>query len=142
MKPYIRTVCGDFSKDQFKTVLIHEHIIWNIVQPNNNISHTTINLENRWQTNYETDLNKENSHQEDTNIAMKELKKLKSYGGDLIVDQSTYGIGRNPNALYEVSKNSGINIGIFNDQLNALKNILILTVLRSNLKIFRTKNNK
>ena len=51
--------------DQIKNVLIHEHIIWNIIQPNNNILQNPINLENRWQTNYETDLNAENSHQED-----------------------------------------------------------------------------
>ena len=63
MKSYIRTVCGDILIDQIKNVLIHEHIIWNIIQPNNNILQNPINLENRWQTNYETDLNAENSHQ-------------------------------------------------------------------------------
>ena len=110
MKSYIRTVCGDILIDQINNVLIHEHVIWNIIQPNNNILQNPINLENRLQTNYETDLNTENSHQEDINIAIKELKKLKSLGGDLIVDQSTYGIGRNAKALHKISINSGINI--------------------------------
>ena len=36
---------------------------------------------------------------------IKELKKLKSLGGDLIVDQSTYGIGRNAKALHKISIN-------------------------------------
>jgi len=110
MEQYIRTVCGDIDVTQIKSVLVHEHIIWDIIQPNKNQIKTPIEYNNRWQTNYETNLNAENSFQNNINIATEELNILKSYGGDLIVDQSTHGIGRDPLSLYKISKNTKMNI--------------------------------
>ena len=110
MKNYIRTVCGDITDERIKGVLIHEHVIWDIINPHTSLVKTPINLSNRWQTNYETNVNSENSFQDSIDIAIEELKILKTYGGDLIVDQSTHGIGRNPQSLYKISKKSKVNI--------------------------------
>ena len=110
MNKFIRTVCGDINPHKIKNVLIHEHIIWNLINKNKKLTKRNINLSNRWQTNYENNKNSQNSFQNNFNIATKELKILKAYGGDLIVDQSTFGIGRNVKLLEKISKKSNIKI--------------------------------
>ena len=69
-----------------------------------------INIINRWQTYYDSNLNYDNLIQEDIETATEEIKKIILFEGDLIVDQSTYGIGRNVNSLLEISKNAKMNI--------------------------------
>ena len=110
MPNFIRTVCGDVNSHKIKNVLIHEHVVWNLINQNKKLKKKNINLGNRWQTNYENNQNPQNSVQDNSNIAIKELKILKTYGGDLIVDQSTFGIGRNVKLLKKISKKSNVKI--------------------------------
>lgn len=110
MQSFIRTVCGDINSHKIRNVLIHEHVVWNLINQNYKLTKKTINLHNRWQTNYENNQNPQNSFQDNANIAIKELKILKAYGGDLIVDQSTFGIGRNAKLLEKISKKSNVKI--------------------------------
>ena len=105
MRSFIRTVCGDINSHKIKNVLIHEHIVWNLIDQNKKLTKKHINLANRWQTNYKNNQNPQNSVQDNIDIAIKELKILKAYGGDLIVDQSTFGIGRNVKLLEKIVSN-------------------------------------
>ena len=108
----VRTVGGDLPAERFRRVLMHEHVLWNIVPADRRhlLGKEPVAMENRWQTDYRSNDNPENALQRDVAVATKEIGHLAGDGGDLIVDQSTYGLARDPAGLRRASEDAGIGV--------------------------------
>lgn len=112
MSAFVRTVCGDVAVDQFSHVLMHEHVLWDIVPPErrHQLGKEPLCMQNRWQVDYRSNENPDNAIQRDVDVATDEIGFLAGDGGDLIVDQSTYGIARDPRGLKKASEAAGISV--------------------------------
>ncbi|NQW08555.1 MAG: aryldialkylphosphatase [Alphaproteobacteria bacterium] len=110
MTAFVRTVRGDLPAHDFRHVLMHEHVLWDIVPPDRRhlLGCESIDTKNRWQTDYRSNENPENALQQDVAVATEEIGHLAGDGGDLIVDQSTYGLARDPAGLQRASDKAGI----------------------------------
>ena len=107
----IRTVLGDISKDDVGNTMIHEHILFDIALPNTKSQDDKeISLSNRWQVDYFSNQNSENASQKKISVAVEELEYFSEDGGSLIVDQTVFGLDRNPEGLAKVSKLAGVHI--------------------------------
>ena len=108
----VRTVGGDLPAERFRRVLMHEHVLWVIVPADRRhlLGKEPVAMENRWQTDYRSNDNPENALQRDVAVATKEIGHLADDGGDLIVDQSTYGLARDPAGLRRASEDAGIGV--------------------------------
>ncbi|MGE0749021.1 MAG: phosphotriesterase [Variibacter sp.] len=54
--------------------------------------------------------NRDNCMLDDVDLAVEELAKFKTLGGETIVDATSAGIGRDPKALQDISRRTGLNI--------------------------------
>ncbi|MEO0384777.1 MAG: hypothetical protein AAF234_14625 [Pseudomonadota bacterium] len=110
-EPVVRTVCGDRPASDFSSVLVHEHVLFDIAPVGSDASsNAPIAMHTRWQTDYRSNENPTNASQQDWDIAAHELQALKDDGGDLIVDQSTHGLKRDAKGLQHVSQRSGCSV--------------------------------
>jgi phosphotriesterase-related protein len=107
----IRTVLGDIPSDDVGNIMMHEHVLFDISLPESNKNHISkITTKDRWQVNYLSNRNPENACQKDIATAVDELGFFRQDGGSLIVDQSVFGLDRDPEGLAKVSKLSGVHI--------------------------------
>ena len=107
----IRTVLGDISSNNVGHIMMHEHVLFDISSPTNSNRHTsTIAIKDRWQVDYLSNESPENACQKDVSIAIDELNYFHQDGGSLIVDQSVFGLARDPEGLVKSSKLSGVDI--------------------------------
>ncbi len=84
----IVTVLGEIAADELGVTMPHEHVICDISLHSGN----------------------ENNRLTDVNLAIEEVKAFRDAGGSSLVDVTTVDIGRNPEALKEVSEATGVNI--------------------------------
>lgn len=104
----VRTVTGDHPRSDFSAVLIHEHVLFDIVPPSLTSGRDTpVTLTNRWQIDHRSNETAANAYQTDVGIAADEVAELAADGGDLIVDQSVAGLARNAAGLKQVAETSG-----------------------------------
>ena len=109
---FVRTVSGDVTPSSIGRVLFHEHLLFDLVLPAQRaaIDDPPVTLSNRWQIDYRSNENRNNARQLDPAVAAAELAALKVDGGSLVVDQSTYGLSRDPAGLAAASASSGIHV--------------------------------
>jgi len=84
----IMTVCGPILSEQAGVTLAHEHLLcdlWGIVQS------------------YDAIL-------DDEELAARELQDYRDLGGRLLVDVTSHGLGRNPEALRRISERTGVHV--------------------------------
>jgi phosphotriesterase-related protein len=105
----IRTVCGDRSAAAFSAVMVHEHLLYDIVPPGlpRDEPEVEIVLRERWQIDYLSNRTAANARQTDWRIAADELVGFAADGGDLIVDQSVGGLARDALGLQAAARASG-----------------------------------
>lgn len=105
----IRTVCGDRPASAFSAVMVHEHLLYDIVPPGlpQGEPEAEIGLRNRWQIDYLSNRTAANARQTDWRVAADELAGFAADGGDLIVDQSVGGLARDAAGLQAASRASG-----------------------------------
>jgi phosphotriesterase-related protein len=105
------TVNGIIEKDELGLTLPHEHLFVDLsfVHDNQN-EDEKIKLDNLYLLKYDHGVLKDNLILEDEEIAAVEVSRFKSLGGKTLVDQSSVGAGRSPQALKKVSSITGINI--------------------------------
>lgn len=104
----VRTVCGDRTSDDFQGVAVHEHLVFDLRPPEDRgFPDVAITPQDRWQIDYLSNATPGNACQHDAAIAAEELEAFSRDGGDLLVDQSVSGIGRDPAALRQASRASG-----------------------------------
>ena len=117
-KGKVQTVLGTIKPDQVGATTTHEHLIINFSMmlrpPRDNIEremcHEPVTMENLGWIRQFCYSNLDNLLVLDEATAIEEAKIYRSSGGGTIVDATTIGIGRNPSALAQISKESGINI--------------------------------
>lgn len=107
----MRTVLGDVSSKDIENIMIHEHILFDISLPHTNKKNLSeISMKDRWQIDYLSNQNTENARQKNFTIALEELNYFREDGGNLIVDQSVFGLDRDAEGLAKLSKLSGVHI--------------------------------
>ena len=116
----IMTVCGPINADSLGVTLTHEHLLidvrnWLLAPPPGdpflkNLAVEKVNIKNRGELVYYCCYSIDNMHQLDINISIEEALKFKALGGSTIVDLTLDSIGRNPDALFNISANTGLNI--------------------------------
>ena len=118
-KKIIQTVCGAIDPEVLGTTLMHEHLLWDITVCWNGcaqemslrrLAYEPITMNHRGQIAWNPYSNLDNLFQNDIETAIDEVNLYKRAGGCSIVDATVTGIGRDPCALYAISKQTGINI--------------------------------
>lgn len=107
----IRTVLGDISSDMIGPILLHEHLLFDIVPPGTpGDRQADIRAEDRWQVDYRANECAANAVQTDVGIAAAELGHYAADGGSLLVDQSIFGLARDPQGQARASRQSGVHV--------------------------------
>ena len=114
----IQTVLGPISPSELGPTTTHEHIYIDFSfmfrpaedSPSEELADAPIALENLgWiRRNYYS--NHANLQLMDVETSIEEIKMYREVGGGAIVDATTIGIGRNPDALARISRESGVHI--------------------------------
>ena len=114
----VQTVLGPVHPSELGATTTHEHLyadfsfMYHPAQdsPSPELADGPITLENLgWiRRNYYS--NRSNLQLLEVDTAIEEVRKYREVGGGAIVDATTAGIGRNPNALAKISRESGVHI--------------------------------
>ncbi len=119
MKKRIVTVLGKISPEELGITLPHEHLLVDAScylrpAPKNSYFHNMVDrpvsLDNRGEVVYKSSYFKDNLLITDIDAVINEAKKFKETGGSTIVDLTVSEIGRNAEALYKISIDTGLNI--------------------------------
>ena len=112
MSGMVRTVRGDVPADGIGRIAFHEHVLFDLVLPQgrDNVDDAPITLSNRWQIDYRSNENRNNARQRDPRVAAEELAAFRADGGSLLVDQSTYGLERDPRGLRTASDMADVHV--------------------------------
>ena len=112
----ITTVLGEIDENELGVVSSHEHIfidMRNCVDITGNepkIFHEKFKAEYRAEVHLDPYAILDNALQDGIENAVYELEYFKAFGGNTIIDCTLDEIGRNPLALQEVAKRTGVNI--------------------------------
>ena len=114
----VQTVLGPVDPSSLGMTSMHEHVLIDFVcmytpsgEPSpGNRGEQKVSLENLGWVRYDPFRNRDNLELLDEELAIYEIGLFKAAGGQTIVDATTIGIGRNPQALVNVAKATGVNI--------------------------------
>ena len=109
----VQTVNGLIDPGALGSTLLHEHVLLDIRPPAwKEIEQTgdVITLENRFAIDYGELIAPGNCRLDDVDVAIRELKALRSSGGQSLVEVSCGGLHPDPEALQRVASASGVNI--------------------------------
>ena len=114
----VQTVLGLVSPSELGPTTTHEHLYLDFSfmyrpaqdSPSRELEHAPITLDNLgWiRRNYYS--NRFNIQLMDTDATVEELRMYRDVGGGAIVEATTIGIGRNPDALARISRESGVHV--------------------------------
>jgi phosphotriesterase-related protein len=119
MPQQVVTVRGEVSPDKLGRTLSHEHLLWDASMwareapqelGDRERFQRPVGLGNRGHVVYHNFFYPDNLVQMDTSIAIEEARKFRLAGGSTICDVSNIGIGRDPDALYTISVETGLNV--------------------------------
>lgn len=112
MSGVVRTVRSDVPAESIGRIAFHEHLLFDLVRPaeRGSVDDAPITASNRWQIDYRSNENRNNARQRDHAIAAGEMAAFSADGGALLVDQSTYGIGRDPVGQVSASSTARIHV--------------------------------
>ena len=117
MKGKVMTVLGPMSPERLGITLPHEHILIDLrcwldepidIREKSRI-YEPVSLDNLWWIRQNL-INRDNLMMTDTRKATEEIMEFKRYGGKSIVDVTSIGIGRDPIAIRNISRETGINV--------------------------------
>ena len=114
----IQTVTGTIDPSELGKTSTHEHIFIDFscmfTQPDEASEQFKANqplrLDNLGWIKYDPFRNIDNLELNDESLAVDEILKYKAVGGDSIIEATTIGIGRDPQALAKISRLTGVNI--------------------------------
>lgn len=117
-KETVMTVLGPIPLDQLGVTLMHEHILndcscwWRGHEPGftSPIRDVPITQDMLSQLRNDPFANRQNCTLDDEALAVKELMLFAAEGGATVVDPTCKGIGRNPQALMRIARETGLNI--------------------------------
>lgn len=115
--PVIETVQGPISPDDLGITLMHEHLftdrsrLWvDPIGPEKKFARSPVQMHMLGELRLKPYSNFDNCLLVDIDLAVEEANHFYNLGGSTIVDVTTVGIGRDPKALYEVSRRTNLNI--------------------------------
>ena len=114
----VNSVLGELSRDELGITTPHEHIFIDISaffeeRPLRDIAdpvHETVKMEHLGQLARDPYALKDNLKMEDYDIQKKEILRFARAGGSTMVDATMPGIGRDPEKLARISRETGINV--------------------------------
>lgn len=116
----VMTVTGPVPVDEMGVTLMHEHILldgakaWrcpcDIDDEGRRVSEQPVNIEIIGELRMNPYLNRDNVSLDDADLALRELERYRRFGGNTVVDATTIGIGRDPEALARIARLSGLKI--------------------------------
>ncbi|MFK7993534.1 MAG: phosphotriesterase [Granulosicoccus sp.] len=114
----VMTVTGPIPASALGNTLMHEHILndcscwWNkpVHAEREYLAHADVNIEILSELRQDPFVCKHNLALNDETLAIHELGQFKLCGGNTVVDPTCRGIGRNPEGLARISRNTGLNI--------------------------------
>jgi len=114
----VMTVLGPVSSASLGTTLMHEHILndcscwWHkpTDPARDYLVDGPVRLEILSELKQDPFVNRHNIALDDEPLAIRELKQFTQAGGQTVVDPTCRGIGRNPEALVRIAKQTGLNI--------------------------------
>lgn len=114
----VQSVTGPLSREDLGVVSPHEHVFIDIsafytpreIKDFDNSVDVKVAMDNLGVLNRDPYALKDNLKMTDFEVQQKELSWFKLSGGNTIVDATTNGIGRDPEALKKISENTGVNI--------------------------------
>jgi phosphotriesterase-related protein len=115
---HVMTVCGPVPVDEMGVTLMHEHILLDAsnkwVPPSccagRHIGEQKVHIGILGALRMNPLMNRDNCRLVDVDLAVDELMKFRERGGTTVVDPTNIGIGRNPVALQEISRRTGLHI--------------------------------
>ena len=116
----VMTVTGPIPVGEMGVTLMHEHILldgakaWrcpcDIDEEGRRVSEQPVNMEIIGELRMNPYLNRDNVSLDDADVALRELERYRRFGGNTVVDATTIGIGRDPEALARIARLSGLKI--------------------------------
>ena len=115
----ISTVKGLMPPEQLGKTMTHEHLLWDQTcyageEPEELSSrefiHQEVHIDNLGKIYYNAHKNLDNIRQYSVDLAIEEVMQYKKAGGNTIVDVTSIGIGRDPQALLAISQATGVHI--------------------------------
>ncbi|MCM3568972.1 phosphotriesterase [Neobacillus mesonae] len=113
----VQTVQGKIDSKDLGITLMHEHLyidrshLWEEPNgPKKYFANQKVSMDILGKLRLDPYGNKDNGLMIDEEVAVKEAKEFYYYGGKTIVDVTPVGIGRDPNALYRLSRRTDLNI--------------------------------
>ncbi len=114
----IQTVSGAIDPSEAGVTLTHEHLLIDFVcvleelpgVSNQRLLHEPVSMENLWWVRHYWNSNIDNLRLIDVDTAIDEAREFYTAGGNTIVDVTSIGIGRDPLALRQIARATGLNV--------------------------------
>ena len=114
----VQTVQGPIDPSEVGVTLTHEHLLINFLcvlqempgAGNRGRMNEPVSIENLWWVRHYWNSNIDNLQLTDIELTTREAKEYYDAGGSTIVDVTSIGIGRDPVALFNISRATGLNI--------------------------------
>jgi len=118
MKGKVMTVQGLIDPDELGITLVHEHLVVDAAvwwkEPTEaskkEIALSPVDISNLGALRCDPTLSKDNCVMSDVGLAMEELRQFQRLGGTSLVDVTNIGIGRDPMALFQISREIDVHI--------------------------------
>lgn len=119
MAGYVQTVLGAIAPEQMGFTLTHEHLLWDLqfylsadVDPTDAADprNGPLTMEHLGRLRYHLYEYKENLIQTEVAPAVRELAWFRAAGGQTICDCTSYGMGRCPQKIRQIARQSGVNV--------------------------------
>lgn len=118
MSGFAQTVLGPVNAEDLGPTMMHEHLMIDFTimfqpppaAPKESRYYQKLTLQNLGWIRYDPFRNRDNLEVLDEDVAVEEASFYRDQGGGSIVDATTIGIGRNPEALARISKATGLNV--------------------------------
>jgi phosphotriesterase-related protein len=119
MNGKVQTVQGPVDASLLGKTMTHEHLLWDQIvwwhgDPEElslrEFVHKPVSMEILGQIYYHPHLHLDNIRQYSVDLAISEAMYLKKAGGSTLVDVTSLGLGRDPQALLAISEATGLNI--------------------------------
>jgi len=113
LKGKVQTVLGPIQPEDLGPTLIHEHVLCDLTPAGSCFSEheeTEITLENVWEIRHHWNKHPGNCRLNDYDVAVRELRRMKTDGGGAVVDQTSRGMKRDPSGLRNAAERAGVPI--------------------------------
>ena len=114
----VMTVLGPLPVEQLGVTLMHEHLLFDVsnwwkpatTATQKRLSELPVDITMIGDLRMHPFLNRDYCKQLDFNVSIEEVQQFRDLGGETVVDPTTLGLSRDPEALQTISRRTGLNI--------------------------------